>query len=94
MIADVWDVGDGELVRCYWIGIGEMEMYRMMELLNPRNFLQSRSPRCRSDQPEVPRLEAAFFYHLLDMLTYYYTICPKPPHFFFSQSILLLPVAI
>jgi hypothetical protein len=62
MIADVLGVDDGELVRCYWIGIGEMEMYmyRMMGLLNPRNFLQSRSPRRRSDQLKVPRLDCSF----------------------------------
>jgi WD40 repeat protein len=67
MITGVVGVSDGVSVRCYSIGIGEMEMYRMMDSFTPRNFLQSRSPRCRSDQLEVPRLEqgrAAFFFHL------------------------------
>jgi len=77
-----WGDVDGELVDYYWIGIGEMEMYRMMGLLNPRNFLQQVSKPAMPLRPALellPRLErAAFFYHLLPKLTHSRTHLTSP----------------
>ena len=95
-----WGFIDEESVDYYWIGIGEMEMYRMMELLNPRNFLQSGSPRCRSDQPacasEAGERESSF---LLPSSSQANLVTPKTlppeltsPHYFTSYRNLVLNV--
>jgi hypothetical protein len=69
MITGLEGVSNGDLERCYYrIGIFEMEMYQMMDSFKPRNFLLSGSPRCRSDQLEVPEAGGqAFFYHLREL---------------------------
>jgi WD40 repeat protein len=91
MIAGLKDVSDGDSKRCYNIGIFEMEMYQMMDSFKPRNFLQSGSPRCRSDQLEVPRLEGRLSstifenYHLRELHH-------RPSQHDFTSICILLPI--